>query len=1348
MNITCALTKTQIEKLFAKIYRDLFDSLNDNKSVDVKSYMQTLFNTIESKSDADKAATFLQNVPSLIHTAIGDYSLARLEINDSSIRPLINKFLNPETGLLDVLQYFRPKDIINEIKNEVDIKNNSVNSPKYTEDTDVQVSPRYKASSVFTTTMQQFITKDPNTKDPNSGKLTAEEVNPDRKRIYNTIEKLKIAFNRKDNGVLGTTYQGRLLKLKGVRLDSIAVSNMDKTTADLLVKARSIGKQGGQNYLKDAIVLMVTDEYGTPINFSEDGEIDSNGKPVYQFLRNVAIDEETGDYTVKDIYGKEERIQSVEEQITNYGSSIYGTKSLNEFKQVLEAEGESYDDLYNDLKQQQQADFKALLDIHKEILKEKEKLFDIMDISAGIPLDFTGGNMPLNDFLKLSGNLNTNYKFTTLRSERDDIGAGNTVISINGHEVPVDRKNMSKDLVNKIAAALVSTKLNDDEKYSFYDQFSHNNINFKDKKLFVIYDPSTGLKVSYKEDAKNPNPKVLDLTDKEKARQIIIDALGTERKDKKGNTYAANMKINADLLQPGAEKKYTADSYIRQSKDRLVKKLKENENISGTVTGSLTASTFIIQVRDITVEGRFDEGESITSIPKNNIVTFSVDEKIVDGRLITDLISIYAGDKKIGQVSETDYEAKEEPRTYEQIKEDAKKEDEKVINPVEVPQPSDKKSKASGISRLFDRSAKLPNDVTREEVEAAEQWWNESPLSKFIELEHMANIVNSDVYARFIIAGKRLEDTKIQLDTATGGSAVDLYHEAWHAFSQLYLTKEQKTKLYAETRKRLNNYNLTPLEVEEIIAEDFRTYAKDPKPTGDAPVRNTIFRRIWNFIKKLFGQRTTKDELFEKLFFAGKNPKLLNKYTPLVDNAMFDMLNRDRGILNVKTKELALNFQDSMTVSSQIDSALSQLIDEIYTDRVQREKEGEVDKNNVPIKATRTGTISLLTNDKHKAVAYETIYGRFEDQLKYFQYELDTVDEDDYNKVTLLTDKVRILKAALENWGDSNSGVVKFHVDNSTFDLIKQNYIEIEAEDEVSEDKDNSAPENAEESEKFADKKVGDKSLLQLAEKETLYIIKSLFKIADGKQVTGKLGFPELADFSRTWNIVTKVIGGEKDPVKMYEKLNQGIQSFPELKQLIENKIPDPREINNIEEFNIKAAFWQDFKKTKLKYIQLTVDNPDGREYKSEVTEASIEFKNIVNKFSSEFKASPKSKYINKGDDNKSVLNIDKVIADFDDKSFESKKAIEFARAIGINLQDLSALKRELDNNKDYYGIQNLFNVTKSIYKISKDPNASIEHKNFIKKFLSDPVAALYGEIPKGIYENVSSEKNIILMDR
>ena len=97
---------------------------------------------------------------------------------------------------------------------------------------------------------------------------------------------------------------------------------MDKTTAALLAKGNSIAaKESGVNFLKDAIILMVTDEYGTPINFSEEGDITSKeegGKPVYQFLRNVTIDKETGDYTVKDIYGKEERIQSVDDLVADW----------------------------------------------------------------------------------------------------------------------------------------------------------------------------------------------------------------------------------------------------------------------------------------------------------------------------------------------------------------------------------------------------------------------------------------------------------------------------------------------------------------------------------------------------------------------------------------------------------------------------------------------------------------------------------------------------------------------------------------------------------------------------------------------------------------------------------------------------------------------------------------------------------------------------------------------------------------------------------------------------------------------------------------------------------------------
>jgi len=1306
MNISCALSSDQVKGLFKYVYKTM-KATPAGKSFNAISAMNDLFNKIESKEDADTAAKFLQLVPKMIFIATVDESLNDLELDEGSslndLRRLVKIFLNSDNGLLETLKYFRQDDSVKNLKNEINLKNNSTNSPTIDNGEDANNAVRFRASSAFTTTMQQFISRKP-------GEKFEEEIDPNRVRIFNTLEKIKSAFNSKDNSILNNKYEGRTIKLKGVKLSSIAASNRDKTTNDLIVKANAIAKEGkGENYLKDAIALVVTDSDGNVINFNNDGEItsaDKGGKPVYQFLRNATIDDKTGKLVVRDIYGKEDRIQSVDELIENYARDRFNM-SLEEFKK----DKQTYDDTYEVFEAQQQADFKELIKIKDNILKNGDKeniLFDILNISTGVSDAFYGGSIALNDFFKLSDNLDSNYKFTTLTSPRDGYSSGQTLLTINGHEVPVDRKNMSTELIDKIASVFGNPNISDIDKYNFYEQFSNNAINAKDKKLFVHHSHESGLTVSYRTDANNPNKTILNLSDSAFAKETIKAALSNERVSKDGKkTYNANMKINAELLNtPKNFYDYnigTGEFEIKSYIDFL-KDVNPFINFKASQDPGLYNSYFAFRVND-----------------KLSKELKAAQEKTNENTFINQIIDVIT---------------EEVEKTPETKEEEATKADES-FNQVDT-------TEASGISLLFQRSAKLPNNVTREEVEAAQEWWNNSPLSKLIKLEHMANIVNSDVYARFVIAGKRLEDTKIQLDTATGGSAVDLYHEAWHAFSQLYLTKEQKNKLYAETRKRLNNYDLSPLEVEEALAEEFRTYAKDPKPTKGTPTRNSLFRKILNFIKTLFGKRNTKDELFEKLFFASKNSKLLNNYSPQVDNAMFSILNRDRGILNVNTNELALSFQDSLVVSNQIDSALSELIDEVYNDKVKLEKQGTLDKKGVPVKATRNGTISLLTNDNNKQVAYNVIKSRFENKLKYFQEQLESADKDDFNKVTLLKDKIRILETAIANWGDTKSGVLKFHLDNSTFDLIKQKYIEIESEDEVSEDKDNSTPENAVESEKYGNKEVGDKSLLQLAEKETLYIIKSLFKVVDGKQVTGKLGFPELADFSRTWNIVTKVIGGEKDPVKMYQKLNEGIKSYPELKQLIENKIPDPKTINNIEEFNIKAAFWQDFKKTKLKYLQLTVDKQDSNEYKSEVTEASIEFTNIKNKFISEFKASPKTTYINKTDDNKSILNLDKVIADFDGKTFDSQKAIGFARSIGINLQDLSALKNELDNNKEYYGIQNLFNVVKAIYTISKDPNASYEHKTFIKKFLSNPIDALYGQIPQGIYKNVTSEKNII----
>ena len=1278
MNISCALSSSQIKGLFKYVYKTMAEALAANQSFNANETMRVLFNKIESNKDADTAAKFLQVVPKMIFVAtISKELVSDLKLDkDSSLdnlRSLSGKFLNENDGLLETLRYFKPENTIKDLENSIIIQSVDINTPSDSEQEDIKEDSRFKASSAFTSTMQQFISKKPGT-----DKLVVEKIDPARIRIYNTLEKIKLAFSQKNNQLSDIVYQNKVLKLKAIPVSDIARADLDKTTADLLGKGAGIEfNKSGENLTKDLIALVISDEEGFVINFNEKGDIteyEDGGKPVYQFLRKPTLDTKTGDLVIKDIYGKEERIQTPEDIITNHAKSVYNM-SLSEYKELLIKEGENYQILYDSIKEDQQNDFESLLNLRKEIEKSGEKLLDMVDISTGVPDFFTQGDIPLIEFLTLSDNLNTNYKFETILTGRDGIGKGSTVMNVNGNDILVDRKNMSDELITKIADALTNTELSDLTRYNFYEQFSNNNINASRKKLFVSYKKETSkLILEYKEKSTDYKKFEIDLTNPEEAKKRIIDSLKKETP-----VYNANLKINADLLnspkqffdynsstgelvessyldfllkvnpvvklKPGKStgaynsyfifrnneklnkeiaeakakiKNTDTRSDIRKAKDELVEKLKVNKNLTGAVRGSSTSRSFELNIDNKPYLAYFIPETSSKDLPANDIVTFQVSDTTDNGEIFEDTISIYDTEgKRIGVINDKDFKAKEETRSIKLTNEQVKEADEEFSNPKEVEQPSVKASTRIGLA--FNRSAELPNNVTQEEIDAAQEWWNNSPLSKFIDIEHMANIVNSDVYARFIIAGKRLSDTKIQLDTATGGSAVDLYHEAWHAFSQLYLTKNQKTKLYAETRKRLNNYDLSPIEVEEILAEEYREYAKNPKAVGDAPIRNTIFRRIWNIIKALFGKRSTQEDLFERLFFAGKNPKLLNKYTPLVDNAMFNTLNRERGVFNAETKELALNYQDSLAVSSQIDSALSQLIDEFYNDRVLMEKEGVLNKSGIPIKATRSGTIRLLTDDTNKGVAYNMINTRFEENLNGFKNQLEKTDKEDFNKVAVLTDKIRILETALKNWGDSKSGVIKFHIDNSTFDLVKQSYIEIETDDELTEDSDNTAPENTGETERYGDKTLGDKSLLQLAEKETLYILKSLFKVVNGKEVTGKFGFPELADFSKTWNIVTKVIGGEKDPVEMYNKLVKSSVAFPELKQLIANKITNPTEITTLEEFNIKAAFWQDFKKTNLRYIQLTIDNPDGNEYTAEVTDASIEFKNIVNKFISDF---------------------------------------------------------------------------------------------------------------------------------
>ena len=63
--------------------------------------------------------------------------------------------------------------------------------------------------------------------------------------------------------------------------------------------------------------------------------------------------------------------------------------------------------------------------------------------------------------------------------------------------------------------------------------------------------------------------------------------------------------------------------------------------------------------------------------------------------------------------------------------------------------------------------------------------------------------------------------------------------------------KELYTELRNYTDSKGNKPNITKsyLELEEMLAEDFRNYAKNQKPSPETPVKNTLFRKMLNFLK-------------------------------------------------------------------------------------------------------------------------------------------------------------------------------------------------------------------------------------------------------------------------------------------------------------------------------------------------------------------------------------------------------------------------------------------------------------------------------------------------------------------
>ena len=1279
MKITCALNQDQAANLYKTVYASLSEALKSGEPFDYKEYMSNLFDKIADRKDEDTAIKFLQQVPSIIRVIASSPSFDKLDVKLDPIKDLSVNFKNEDDGFSKVLDYFKPQ--VSERAKRAIIKakeNEALILPETDPSTVVTDPVRLRPFSAAVSTMQQLVPINPLQK---TNQLE-ESVDPARQRIYTALERIRTEMQVSENTDLSLTisYQGRTLKLKPILLSElykIHPDQIDNTTKRNLIIRPAVlkGKELNKEEVSagETIALVLTDGEGKYLYFNENGDITSQeegGGVVYQFMRDVRTG--NGRYRITNAYGYEQNIQTPEDIAEGLGITIEAATKL------------------------QQDELKALYNLKQSVLRGEDNSLNVSDVSPGVRESIAQKKITLQNLRQLPFVNNATFRDIVPVMTGGEVSAK---ITINGKEYDLDRPNITKDLINKISLVMSNPTISNKAKYDFIQQFLADKASMATRRHTISFDVVTNdLVFTYTEKTKEEGTgQTKTLVNEELNGQynLFSDVLTNASKDKYGNFYTAKMTYNAAALEGNRYNDYNTETNTI------------NEEFSPYLPLLETLPGSRIIMNQQTDPGVF-----------NSHMRFSIPDQFTK-----DIEEALKNPDPI-DVSETPVEPTE---TVEAPVAEAPTQEESIKNSI-TPDNTDTPS-SGGVASLFDLDRKGVdlNGVTEQQIKDAKEWWSNSPLAKFMDFETMVNLVNSDVYAKFIAYGSVLNGKLGKIQIGERGSMVDVYHEAWHAFSQLFLTPEQRTKLYNEVAKQPGSFTLLDgttvafkdanyLQLEEYLAEDFRDYSIDQSVKKGQPARNTLFRKILSFIKNLF-TKNTKDRLFKELYFAKSNPKFLNKYSPSISNVSFQKLNRGLVSLTDPTLDV-LNRQDVRTVSNSMDSIMSDVVDTIA-------KETNL----------KNGTLKVFLGDKNRQALYNIINKQFTEKLNEAKanYELVKNDPTKVLEASKQLDKIRIFQAALDNFGDAKSGLVKYHLENSAFNLINKKYKT--AEEELEEEGAKTDGTSTDIKDTVSDKKVGDKSLLDLASKETLYLLKSLHKIENGKPVYNELGFKELASFTDTWNNVMRAVNGEKDPQKIYNNIKEaGEEVYPAFKQLIQSKLPDPSQSNNFYEVKLGTNFWQDVQKTRATYLQTTIFE-NGI---AEVTKASIETASLANKFQAKFKGDLANKFVDRTTDtNVPMLNLKKVVDEFGTNGIlDAEKSYSFARAIGLYFDDLRSIKNELNKDqktREAYGLPFIYKTLVALNAANEKQGLSPDARKAITEFRLNPIQSLMKGIPAGV---------------
>jgi hypothetical protein len=132
-----------------------------------------------------------------------------------------------------------------------------------------------------------------------------------------------------------------------------------------------------------------------------------------------------------------------------------------------------------------------------------------------------------------------------------------------------------------------------------------------------------------------------------------------------------------------------------------------------------------------------------------------------------------------------------------------------------------------------------------------------------------------------------------------------MYHEGFHVVSQFFTTPATRKRLYNEVRQRTGNAEMTDIQAEEFLADEFQDFMQNPtsyKFNKGEETKQNIFQRLWSALKALFGVDAV-EQMFDKI--AGGE---YNKEEALNKPSDFKYLYKIGDLNSVQSKKLVEHY--------------------------------------------------------------------------------------------------------------------------------------------------------------------------------------------------------------------------------------------------------------------------------------------------------------------------------------------------------------------------------------------------------------------------------------------------------